>query len=600
MKINSILLKLLGTFYRHHKRTFTVTGLDNIYSKAILERYLVTCRRRVVSTLDRIPLVPHLGYIKYEDVDIPSKSILLTDIAGAYIDMNEVSIVSFMYIDSDQFFPINNGVLSDEGFDTLSQEWEGDGSFPVVFHKNVDTRMTTISSLVSDEKSFSMPILRLMAEMTTYNRSSVNDLYTLINIILGAQYITGAGVVEEIFEDYVLIDGETFQISGKIIVSEGQVLSGITLLEELASVSINEDATIASEKISTLIDSATTEESKKFLTLLGANVSKNLIVANIPLATITSVDTETISSIASLVSTTSYMYVTETIEGEGETHDISPSSEMALLLEDPIGVAISIESGLELNIETSLDISVGEDVTATIPIGEEQELPDSEGQYTSDVFEDVATVLVSEEALNLIFEYEGMMVDDDYNTSTAELEDHDFVHADDSLVRLLKEQDDLTLGDTVLNGVFSDGIISGDDEATMDATLDTILASDNADTLMASSYASLSTKADSTLSIISELEGSSSYSSSSNIGVVTASRHQIVAYTTPSIGETNSLLMEQTEGVSMEKIDIVLNATYSYTDSIYATDTGGYDIMATDTISVEDVATVGTNTIVDE
>ena len=602
MQINSILLKLLGTFYENHKRSFSISGLDRVYSKTILERYLFTSRRRMVSSEDGIPLVPHLGYIRNQDIDIPNKQISLTDLSGSNVDMEDITVISFLYLDSNKFYSISNGVLSDEAFDALSNEWIGESSFPVVYHKNVDMRMITKASIVSDEKSFSLPILRLISSMTTYNQSSVYDLYVLVNIILGAKYHVGAGIVDEVQGNNILIGhSEYFDLKGRILVVENQNIEGITLLEELVHVSLDDNRTPESNLINYMIGSDISDEHKQYLRFLGQKVAKNIVVANIPLEIITDIDKDLLSSISSVISTTSqYKYASNTTAGEDSTEDITLGGGHSHIINKNAFVSPVEDSGLVLDIKTLLDTSVEATNSFEVTVNEETSLMESEGEYNASPLEDVATVSLGEDALNVISLYEGTTIDDHQNASEADMTIHDFVDLSSELIPTLKEKDDFTLEDSVINGVFTDGIIMGEEDARMGDALDVVLDSDNIDSMAMQSSLAIRKASEDLASMIDNISSSTVLEAENTVSIISSTRHQIVSYSVNSVQEETSTFVAKSEGISMNKTNINLTSRYEVEDSIIAGDEVIYTSTVTDTLRAEDIAYVETTTNIDD
>lgn len=602
MQINSILLKLLGTFYENHKRSFSITGLDKVYSKSILERYLFTSRRKMVSSGEGIPLVPHLGYIKNQDIDIPSKQIALTDSDGSSVGMENVTVISFLYLDSNKFYNISNGVLSDEAFNALSNEWIGESSFPVVYHKNVDMRMITEASIIGDEKNFSLPILRLISSMTTYNKSSIYDLYVLVNIILGAKYHVGVGVVDEVQGGNILIGyNEYFDLKGEIIVTEGQSIEGITLLEEVVRVSLDNNLSPDRNMLTSMLNNATTDEHKQYLRFLGQKVAKNVVVANIPLEIITNIDKEILSSIGSVISTISqYKYASSTIGGEDSIEEITMKGGYTHIINKASLVAVVEDSGLVLDIETLLNASVQGTSSFEVIENEAVSLMTSEGEYDTSPFEDVVTVGVNENALNIISLYEGATLDDEQNASEAELTNHNFIDITDELIPTLKGKDDFTLEDSVIDGIFTDGLIVEAENINLEDMLENVLDSDNIESMAIQSSLVIKRASEDLASMIDNVSSSTILEAENTVNVVSSTRHQIVSYSVSSPKEETSTFVAQSEGISMGQTDVNLTSRYETEDSIIAGDKMVYMSTIVDTLQAEDAANIETDTNIDD
>ncbi|MDF1879636.1 hypothetical protein JHD46_08305 [Sulfurimonas sp. SAG-AH-194-C20] len=602
MELNSIVLRLLGSFYKHSRDSFVTRGIDKIYSQLMFDRYVFTARREMMLSDGTIPIVPMMGYINIEDVDIPTKTIRITSISGENIELNGENIISFMYLDAKKFYSCEDGVLSDDGYKELEGLWDSSDSLPIVYHKDKSMRMTTFASSLSNEKDVSFEILRLLSSMSIFNKNSIGSISSMVNIMLGAKYYIGDAVVEEIIGGNILIKGTEYTVNKDYIsVVEGQSISGITLLETPILVEFSTSSSIEMTKINNLINDSTSSSAlKEYLRAVGLKVSKRMIVANIPISTISETSTATLNALGGIVTQSStFGYTSESIE-KSNIEEVLATESPTLKVKIPIKIELSEDSKIILNIHSSSNIQFEEDAVFAKTEEEFVSASGIVGELLPYEMMDNATIHYNEEYLTKLIEDELLMSDDEGSTSFAKQTSHNIVDvvSDDEMIML--GASDATLGDMVANGIYKEGIFSGKDSFS---AIDNLLVKNDIGALeeiMISSIQETKKLVENLISPIDKLTSSTIVNKTDYIGSIIGDEVKVV---------TSALLISSVVDktiIEVSPVTIGTNITdkrvgkYDVLESVYSSDVSSTSKVSTFvTIGVEDIADVSTDVEID-
>lgn len=352
MKNSSMLIEALGTFYQQVGRSGIVKGLDEIYTNEIMSRYTEVIRKKISSRDGGLPDLAHFGNIKWEDYNPSTQEIKISSPKGEYIDISTVNYISFPYLSNGVFFKVDNGMVKGNISNELSKI--NSSTYPIIYHSDHRSNgyMNTLGGYMDEleplqENNTAHEVSSLLTGMAMYSQDSLYNLNKMANIMCGSVYSSGDGVVLSISETeidtttgFYYYDKEK---NGECIVSEGDNLSGITLLTKTVDIILDGSLLPEIELIEKRMRAFSSEPTHTdFLKKLSSSIVKKKYTILIPLNIFSSLEKDGVSMLSKIMNVSlskSFQSVTTNVYNDRA----SIGSLSAMVIPDEVTVVVSDE-----------------------------------------------------------------------------------------------------------------------------------------------------------------------------------------------------------------------------------------------------------------
>lgn len=445
---NKIFLSLLGSFYNDTAYTDFSKRLDYIYTSSILNRYVNTLRKTILSrdgvhTHNNI----HFGFINISEIDIATKTIVVRDIHNTPV--SDVNFISLAYLDIERFYSVSDGVVDAGALSALSGY--SVAQIPIVYmiDVNIGTLRNGIYKFVdnmSDIDFFKIreSALRIVSDQMIYFPETLKLLHKLSNILLGALYSTNEEVVLSVSETMVVTTRNTYYLNGanegRAVVSVGDLLTQSQLVTELAYLSSDVSFINDLSKMTSYVNSIMPSYSNTvFLRKISSAIAKKRAAIVIAPDVFAAVDTEVISAV-NLVFKLSSLTETHTTSNLHDSLNIDMDENNLVIL--------SSSSNIDVSMSGYWDLSISIDNTVVEAVSDEKILSTN----TVDVLVGDAFILDLEPVI------------DSMDISLSD----ESVYRIDSLSGVTGTTTEITYGDyieTVISDVIEDGVAIGADSS---------------------------------------------------------------------------------------------------------------------------------------
>lgn len=347
-----MLIEALGTFYRQVGRSSTVKGLDEIYTNVIMSRYIDVVRKKISSRDGGLPDLAHFGIIKWEDYNPSTQEIKISSPTGDYVDINSVNYVSFPYLSNGTFFKVKKGKVKGNISNELSKIKSS--TYPIIYHTDQHSNgyMNELGGYMDEltplqDNSTAHEISSLLTGMAMYSQDSMYNLNRTANIMCGAVYSVGNGVVLSVSETEIDTTTGFYYYdkdkNGECVVSEGDSLSGITLLTKTVDIVMDGSMLPEIELIEKRMRAFSSEPTHiDFLKKLSSSIVKKKYTILLPLNIFSTLEKDGVSMLSKIMNVSlskSFQSVTTTLhEDKASTSVLS-----AMVIPDEVTVEVSDE-----------------------------------------------------------------------------------------------------------------------------------------------------------------------------------------------------------------------------------------------------------------
>jgi len=347
---NKIFLKLLGSFYDQTANTEFSGKIDYIYTSILFNRYVEILHKSILSVDNSYPDVPHFGYIRPSEIDIGTSTIIVKDTNGNAVD--GVNFLSFGYLDIEEFFKVENGVVGQEVIDAASESMLS--VIPVVYITSSTGHLFSSGSFsftenmnAQDTTFLSSVTMKLISDQIAYFPDTLNTLDKLVNVVLGAEYAKADETVLHVDDNIIITDYNSYDLLeaniGRQIVSVGDMVKASSLITRIATVTsdVARIGDVASlDRFMTTTGLSTSNYN--YLKKISSAVSKRKIAADIPATAFALLDTEALSLVSSAIGMSSSRDLfTTSSSSDSDTVEAISSAGYLIADESTMDVAIS-------------------------------------------------------------------------------------------------------------------------------------------------------------------------------------------------------------------------------------------------------------------
>ena len=314
LSMNSIFLRLLGTFYREVGDTKHNKFIDEVYSRLLLNRYK-DIMLKIIYSNQKSTLFNgvHIGYIKAADIDVQKKTITVRDLSQGVVE--QYNFISFGLLEPENIYIVpSDGARKQVSDEVIQKIASFNLNEILILYGTVGVPQKAMQVWIDgyqhSEYRFIKDLLPIaiegLSEYVLYKQESRAKIETIFDILLGAIYSkSDSETVQEIDNEYVVTDKNIYHINevnkNRVVVKVGEKLQYLSPITKIVRIDNTLSKLTEITKITNFLKTRSiSAENIKFLKRLSLEYAKRSLIIDIPPDILISIPQPILSTIISV------------------------------------------------------------------------------------------------------------------------------------------------------------------------------------------------------------------------------------------------------------------------------------------------------------